>query len=54
MGTFAAEMTYIAHNGQINAISWAPDNKTFATASDDGTIQTWKIIQTGQNGNVIG
>jgi serine/threonine protein kinase len=42
-----------AYNGQINAISWAPDNKTFATASDDGTIQSWKTIQTGQTGSTI-
>jgi eukaryotic-like serine/threonine-protein kinase len=42
-----------AHNGQINAISWAPDNKTFATAGDDGTVQTWKTIQTGQTGSMI-
>jgi serine/threonine protein kinase len=42
-----------AHNGQINAISWAPDNKTFATAGDDGTIQSWKTIQTGQTGSTI-
>lgn len=34
-----------AHNGQINAISWAPDSKTFATASDDGTVQTWSALQ---------
>ena len=45
--------SFHAHNGQINAISWAPDNKTFATASDDGTIQTWKSIQTGQTGSII-
>jgi WD40 repeat protein len=33
---------YQAHQQSINSIAWASDNKSFATASDDGTVKTWK------------
>lgn len=35
------ETGFHGHQGQVNAITWSPYNTTFATASNDGTIQTW-------------
>lgn len=32
-----------AHKQQINAISWASTGLKFATASNDGTVQTWNV-----------
>lgn len=43
---FLYQTGFHGHNGQINAITWSPDNQAFATASDDGTIQVWS----GMNG----
>jgi WD40 repeat protein len=33
-----------AHPQQINAISWASNSLKFATASNDGTVQTWNVV----------
>jgi serine-threonine kinase receptor-associated protein len=30
------------HHGPVWAIAYAPDNKLYATASEDGTIKLWK------------
>ena len=37
-----------AHKARINAISWASAQPMFATASDDGTVRTWKLSVTNQ------
>lgn len=34
-------MTYSGHSACINALSWSPDNKYLASASNDGTVQIW-------------
>ena len=42
------------HKGRINAISWSPSNTDFATAGDDGTIQTWSIVNSQQTRSNFG
>src|SRR5579859_1141367 len=37
-----------AHTQQINAISWASSGLKFATASNDGTVQTWNVALENQ------
>ncbi|MEM6451706.1 MAG: WD40 repeat domain-containing protein, partial [Cyanobacteria bacterium P01_D01_bin.105] len=34
------------HEGEVNAVSFSPDGKTFATASDDNTARIWDAHQT--------
>lgn len=38
-----------AHQHQINAISWATTGLKFATASNDGTVQTWNVALENQS-----
>jgi WD40 repeat protein len=35
------ETGFHGHQGRVSAISWSPGNQVFATASADGTVQTW-------------
>lgn len=34
-------ITYRGHIARVNAVSWSPDGKKIASASDDGTVQIW-------------
>ncbi|HEV2582451.1 MAG TPA: hypothetical protein VGT44_16460, partial [Ktedonobacteraceae bacterium] len=48
------QTAFLAHKGRVNSISWSSNNTTFATASDDGAIKTWRgadgsLVQTYRN-----
>jgi WD40 repeat protein len=34
--------TFIGHRAGVTAVSWSPDGKWLATASEDGTAKTWE------------
>ncbi|MET7619123.1 helix-turn-helix domain-containing protein [Streptomyces sp. NPDC005408] len=38
---FSARLT--GHRGPVNAVAFAPDNTTLATASSDGTVKLWRV-----------
>jgi WD40 repeat protein len=35
--------TYWGHNTAVNALAWLPDNQRIASASDDTTVQVWRV-----------
>ncbi len=37
------EFVYTGHSSWINALQWSPDGQTIASASDDKTVQVWKV-----------
>ena len=35
--------TFTGHTGEVEGITWSPDSKHVATASDDKTVQLWPV-----------
>lgn len=40
--TGVEEQTIKSHHGPIHSMAYSPDNKVFATGSEDGTVRLWK------------
>jgi serine/threonine protein kinase len=40
--------TYHGHTGFLRGVSWSPDGKRIASASDDGTVQIWDAFTGAQ------
>ena len=36
--------TFPGHNGFVEAVTFSPDGRTFATASADGTARLWDVL----------
>src|SRR6516225_1267941 len=44
--------TLIGHRDGVAAVSWSPDGKWLATASDDGTVKLWEAAS-GREGRTL-